>query len=241
MNTGLERTWFKFALVALLAVGGLTDAALAQELDASRAALTGSHETQTNTFSARNAKAVPSVGKFRAAEATPAPEIVKLPSSHQAVGARVELIHLPTFSAAGLIEKGSKSIRLMGVVATAIDAQCGSGPDAWPCGRMARAALQRFVRRRSVECRMPVTDRLADGMAHCTRRRQGHRRMARCTRMGQGQWTRLRGRREDRPGREAGRMEPGSPFVCSRTGVRGSDPRPTMPPYAPKSIFRPRA
>ena len=91
MNTGLERAWFKFALVALLAVGGLTDAALAQELDASRAALTGSHETQTNAFSARNAKAVPSVGKFRAAEATPAPEIVKLPGfSHQAAGARVE-------------------------------------------------------------------------------------------------------------------------------------------------------
>ena len=168
MNTGLERTWFKFALVALLAVGGLTDAALAQELDASRAALTGSHETQTNTFSARNAKAVPSVGKFRAAEATPAPEIVKLPSSHQAVGARVELIHLPTFSAAGSIEKGSKSIRLMGVVITAVDAQCGSGPNAWPCGRMARAALQRLVRGRSVECRISVTDRLVDGMSHCS-------------------------------------------------------------------------
>jgi endonuclease YncB( thermonuclease family) len=169
MSTGLERTWFKFALVALLAVGGLTDAALAQELDASRVARAGSLETQTNAFSARNAKTLSPFGNVSAAEETSAPKIVKLPSfSHQAPGGRVELIHLPTFSAAGSIEKGSNSIRLTGVVITAVDAQCGSGPDAWPCGRMARAALQRLVRGRSVECRISVTDRLVDGVSHCS-------------------------------------------------------------------------
>ena len=36
MNIGLGGTWFKFALVAFLAVAGLTGAALAQDPDASR-------------------------------------------------------------------------------------------------------------------------------------------------------------------------------------------------------------
>jgi hypothetical protein len=79
----------------------------------------------------------------------------------------VERIHLPAFSAAGVVEKGSNRIRLMGITATAIEAQCGSGPDAWPCGRMARAALQRFVRRRAVECRAP-DGQPADGVAYCS-------------------------------------------------------------------------
>ena len=155
MNTGLEGTWLKFAFVAFLAVAGLTGAALAQDPDASRLTGTGLNKASTNAFPAHIAKPVIPVGKPKAAEATSAPEIAKLPGSHQAAGARVELIHRPTFSAAGSIEKGSKSIRLIGVVITAVDAQCGSWPDTWPCGRMARAALQRFVRYRSVECRMP--------------------------------------------------------------------------------------
>ena len=162
MNTG--GTWFKFALVAFLAV--VAGAALAQDPDASRLTGTGLNRASTNAFPAHIAKPVIPVGKSKAAEATSAPEIAKLRGSHQVAGARIEFIHRPTFSAAGSIEKGGKSIRLNGVVITAVDAQCGSWPDAWPCGRIARAALQRFVRYRSVECRMPES--AADGFAHCS-------------------------------------------------------------------------
>jgi len=84
----------------------------------------------------------------------------------QAAPPQVELIHLPTFSAAGSIEKGSQTIRLVGVAIVPVDAQCGFSPDAWPCGRMALTALQRFVRRRSVECRK--LEWPADGLAHCS-------------------------------------------------------------------------
>ena len=166
MNTGLWGTWFKFALVAFLVVAGVTGAALAQDPDASRLTETGPNRASTDVSPAHIAKPVIPVAKSKAAEATSAPEIAKLRGSHQAAGARVELVHLPTFSAAGSIEKGRKSIRLIGVVITPVDAQCGSWPDAWPCGRMARAELQRFVRHRSVECRMP--ERPADGLAHCS-------------------------------------------------------------------------
>ena len=166
MNTGLGGTSFKFALVAFLAGAGLTGAALAQDPDASRLTGTGPIRASTDAFPAHIAKPVIPVGKPKAAEATLKPEIAKLRGSHPAAGGQVELIHLPTFSAAGSIEKGSKSIRLSGVVITAVDAKCGSWPDDWPCGRMARAALQRFVRRRSVECRMPEAP--ADGLAHCS-------------------------------------------------------------------------
>jgi len=155
MNTGLRGRWFKFALVAFPAVAGLTGAALAQDLDASRGTGTGANEASTKAVHAR-------IGKPTAVEAMGAPEIAKLPGS----GARVELIHLPTFSAAGSLEYGNRSIRLIGVVITAADALCGSGPDAWPCGRTARAALQRFVRSRSVECR--TSERPVDGLAHCS-------------------------------------------------------------------------
>ena len=166
MNTGLEGTWLKFAFVAFLAVAGLTGAALAQDPDASRLTETGVNKASTNAFPAHIAKPVDPVGKPKAAEATSAREFAKLRGPRQAAGTRAELIHRPTFSAAGSIEKGSKSIRLIGVVITVVDAQCGSWPDAWPCGRMARAALQRFVRYRSIECRMP--EELVDGLARCS-------------------------------------------------------------------------
>jgi endonuclease YncB( thermonuclease family) len=143
MSTGLRGTWLKFALVAFLGVAGLTGAAVAQDPE-------GSH----------------SIGTDPTVEATSKPEIDKPRGSHQTGGARVERIHLPTFNAAGLIDKGDQSIRLGGVAITAVEAQCGFSRDAWPCGRMAQAALQRFVRRRSIECRMP--ERPADGLAHCS-------------------------------------------------------------------------
>ena len=81
--------------------------------------------------------------------------IAEFRAVRQAAAAQVEVIHLPVFGAAGLMKKGNQTIRLAGLMITSVDAQCGSGPDAWPCGRMALGALQRFVRGRSVECRRP--------------------------------------------------------------------------------------
>ena len=84
MNTG--GTWFKFALVAFLAV--VAGAALAQDPDASRLTGTGLNRAATNAFPAHIAKPVIPVGKSKAAEATSAPEIAKLRGSHQVAGAR---------------------------------------------------------------------------------------------------------------------------------------------------------
>ncbi|MBA3519450.1 MAG: hypothetical protein H0T75_17850 [Rhizobiales bacterium] len=99
-----------------------------------------SAETPTNAFSLDRAKPVTLVGELRPSELAAAPAISAPPEeSHRPA----ELIYHATFSAAGLVEKGTRSIRLIGIAATAIDAQCGSGPDVWPCGRVARAALQR--------------------------------------------------------------------------------------------------
>jgi endonuclease YncB( thermonuclease family) len=155
MNPGLAGNWSKSTLVAFLAVAELAGAALAQDLDASGATMIGANEASTKVPAAQ-------IGKPEVEVATDP----NLPGYHLAAGERVELIHLPTFSAAGSIEKGSKSLRLIGVVITEVDAVCGSGPDAWPCGRMARAALQQFIRGRSVACRIPESP--MDNKAQCS-------------------------------------------------------------------------
>ena len=142
MTTGLRRPSMELALAAFLAMVGLTGAA-AQDRDFHHAA-----------------------GRD-GAEAVTMSETVDTPERRQ-TGEKVEIIHLPTIAAAGLIENDGASIRLAGVAVTAIDAKCGSGPDAWPCGRSARTALQRFVRRRSVECRMAGDAPAAEMAAHCS-------------------------------------------------------------------------
>ena len=92
--------------------------------------------------------------------------IAEFRAVRQAAAAQVEVIHLPVFGAAGLMKKGNQTIRLAGLMITSVDAQCGSGPDAWPCGRMALGAVQRFVRGRSVECRRPEGN--AARLVHCS-------------------------------------------------------------------------
>jgi endonuclease YncB( thermonuclease family) len=57
--------------------------------------------------------------------------------------------------AAGRIEVGDKTIRLAGIAVTEPDRTCGDGSRTWPCGRMARTALRRFVRARAIECDIP--------------------------------------------------------------------------------------
>lgn len=164
MKTGPKGSPFTFDLIAsVLAVAGLTCAAIAQDFDTGRAAEAAHHEAPTHSFDA----AMPGL---IGSEAATEPESVNGPpeASSQAPEAPVERIHQPAFSAAGVLEKGGTSVRLVGIAATALDAQCGSGPDAWPCGRMARAALQRFVRRRAVECRGSGKVHPGGDVAHCS-------------------------------------------------------------------------
>jgi endonuclease YncB( thermonuclease family) len=166
MKAGPKRFAFTVALTAsVLAVVGLTGTALARDVHTSHPTEAARHDSQGKTFTPDA-----TTPGLRRSEARPAPQSVNVPleAARRVPEASIERIHQPAFSAAGIVENGSKSIRLIGIAATAPDAQCGSGPDAWPCGRMARAALQRFVRRRAVECRLPATGRPADGVAHCS-------------------------------------------------------------------------
>lgn len=67
--------------------------------------------------------------------------------------ARTERLDRPLVEAAGLLRADTKAVRLGGIAIPAADAVCGAD---WPCGRMAKAALQRFLRGRSVECAVPA-------------------------------------------------------------------------------------
>src|SRR5688572_14615484 len=135
MNTGPKGAPFAAAAIAFLIVTGLTGAALAQDFGASPAAKAARNEMPTSAFSPDAADPVAPAGKLRPSDATPALETINDPP--EAFDRAAELIHQAAFSA-GVVVKGSRSIRLVGIAATAIDAQCGSGPDAWPCGRVAR-------------------------------------------------------------------------------------------------------
>jgi endonuclease YncB( thermonuclease family) len=69
--------------------------------------------------------------------------------------ARSERVYHPIVVSAGVIKAGGRDIHLAGVVAPEFDTTCGQGSAAWPCGRMARAALRQFIRGRAVECAVP--------------------------------------------------------------------------------------
>ena len=69
--------------------------------------------------------------------------------------ARVERLFQPIVVAAGTIKVRGRDIRLAGIAALGFDERCGEGAAAWPCGRMARAALRRFIRGRAIECDVP--------------------------------------------------------------------------------------
>ena len=81
--------------------------------------------------------------------APPAPEPPPPPP------ARRELLFNPIVTAAGVIRVRGRDLSLAGIAAPDFEARCGKGAAAWPCGRMARAALRRFVRGRAIECQVP--------------------------------------------------------------------------------------
>jgi endonuclease YncB( thermonuclease family) len=69
---------------------------------------------------------------------------------------RTQRLFNPIVVAADIIRVRGRDIHLAGVDAPDFDARCGEGEAAWPCGRMARAALRRFIRRRAIECEVPA-------------------------------------------------------------------------------------
>jgi endonuclease YncB( thermonuclease family) len=77
------------------------------------------------------------------------------PEPEPAPEARVERLFNPIVVAASTIKAQGRDIHLAGINAPAFDARCGEGEAAWPCGRMARAALRRFIRGRAIECDLP--------------------------------------------------------------------------------------
>lgn len=73
----------------------------------------------------------------------------------------------PVIVWAGAIEAEGETVRLGGIAAPDFGQRCGAGQDAWPCGRMARAALRRFVRGRAIECEVPAGEDAVPDPARC--------------------------------------------------------------------------
>jgi endonuclease YncB( thermonuclease family) len=69
---------------------------------------------------------------------------------------RSELFYNPVIASAGTIIAGGRKITLAGIAAPGFSERCGEAAEDWPCGRMARAALRRFVRGRALECEIPA-------------------------------------------------------------------------------------
>lgn len=78
------------------------------------------------------------------------------PAEPEAEPLRSERLPRPVISAAGLVVAGKREIRLAGIQAPGPEQTCGDSASAWPCGRMARAAMRRFVRGRALECEVPA-------------------------------------------------------------------------------------
>jgi endonuclease YncB( thermonuclease family) len=82
--------------------------------------------------------------------------------------ARAERVFNAIVVSAGTIKVRGRDIRLADVAAPDFDTHCGEGAAAWPCGRMARAALRSFLRGRAIECEIPAgADDLPDS-ASCS-------------------------------------------------------------------------
>jgi len=69
---------------------------------------------------------------------------------------------------AGVIKLRGEEIHLAGIAAPQFDDRCGEGAAAWPCGRMARAALRGFLRGRAVECEIPSGAEKLPDPANCS-------------------------------------------------------------------------
>jgi endonuclease YncB( thermonuclease family) len=80
---------------------------------------------------------------------------------------RTERLFNPLVTAAGILKVREREIRLAGIAAPDFHRRCGEGLGAWPCGRMARAALRSFIRGRAVECDVPAGAEAIPDPAEC--------------------------------------------------------------------------
>lgn len=108
-----------------------------------------------------NMTAAPELAGTPTRVALPAPEKPK-------PQARRERLFNPIVLAAGAIKVQRREVRFAGIDAPAFDERCGEGADAWPCGRMARAALRGFIRGRAVECEVPAGAEDIPDPAYCS-------------------------------------------------------------------------
>lgn len=84
-----------------------------------------------------------------------------------ALAARNERLFNPLVTSAGVLKVREREIRLAGVDAPHFEERCGEGAT-WPCGRMARAALRRFIRGRAIECAVPAGAEAIPDPASCS-------------------------------------------------------------------------
>lgn len=70
--------------------------------------------------------------------------------------ARTELFYNPVVISADVIEVEERNVRLADISAPDFEQSCGEDAEAWPCGRMARAALRRLIRGRAIACEVPA-------------------------------------------------------------------------------------
>jgi endonuclease YncB( thermonuclease family) len=89
-----------------------------------------------------------------------------LPKPQEKPRARVERLFKPVVAEAGRIETARGAVVLPGVAAPGPEETCGA--PAWPCGRMARAALRRFIRGRAIDCDIPPAGRTLADAVRCT-------------------------------------------------------------------------
>jgi endonuclease YncB( thermonuclease family) len=88
---------------------------------------------------------------------------VASPTAAEPAKARTEKIFNAIVISAGVLKVRDREIRLAGIATPEFEERCGEGSAAWPCGRMARAALQRFIRGRAIDCEVPAgADKLPD-------------------------------------------------------------------------------
>jgi endonuclease YncB( thermonuclease family) len=81
--------------------------------------------------------------------------------------ARDERLFNPLVTSAGVLKVREREINLAGVNAPHFEERCGEGAT-WPCGRMARAALRRFIRGRAIECAVPAGAEAIPDPASCS-------------------------------------------------------------------------
>ncbi len=98
--------------------------------------------------------------------------LVRIAPPHSAEGQprhepRLARLYNPIVASAGTIVAGDHDIHLAGIIATEPDQRCGEGATAWPCGRMARAALRNFIRGRAIECEIPAGAQKIPDPARC--------------------------------------------------------------------------